>query len=116
MELNEYGRYPEHARWALKRWEEETGQSVDPDTAACLVDILLEHREILSEQVLQIKVGPVYKSDGRIRERDIAAEKFGRTMVVSCANLVLGKFGLTGRRDPRPEMMGGRPIEELPGL
>jgi hypothetical protein len=114
--MSKYGRYPEHARWALERWEADTGQPVDSDTAHLIVDILLEHREILSEQVRQIKVGEIYRTSGLIRERDVTAEKFGRTMVASCANLVKGKFGLTGRREARPEMMSGRPIEELPEL
>lgn len=113
MAVSEYTQHPEHVRWALKRWEQATGRRVDEPTAMMIEEILLEHRQILAEQVQKINMGEAYTSRNGFHERDIAAEKLGRSVVLTCAAMVSGKFGLV----PRKTTQGGRPIEDVvPGL
>ena len=108
-----YESRPENVQWALERWEEGTGRRVDRQTADLIEIILPEQREILAADVRRVKVGPAYTNRNGVHERDVAAEKLGRTMVLTCANVVAGKFDVKHEGN-----IDGRPVEdvELPSL
>lgn len=110
--MSRYANRPENVQWALERWEEATGRRVDRQTADLIEIILREQREMLAADVRKIRVGPAYTNRNGVHERDVAAEALGRTMVITCANLVAGKFDLRSTQ----EEIGGRPVEDLPAL